>query len=305
MSADQLKQDRSRSSGPFQYYADHSAMSDPGRRRSLFARLPDDIRSLASIVADLGIYDVVAKDFYACDLGAARKSEIHIRSLEKRLDRIVELDGRPLSARREVDNRIAGRCNSFTLTLVGILRHKGIPARSRCGFGGYFNPPRYEDHWVCEYWNAEQRRWMLVDAQLDAVWRRKLRLSFDPCDVPRDQFLTAADAWQRYRRGVADPEKFGISFAGLFGRWFMASSVVRDFAALNKVETLPWDVWGAQPRPDATFDDHKLAYFDRLAALAADPDANFAGLRRHYEDDEPVRAPAAVFNALLQQQEAL
>ncbi len=290
---------------PVSYYARHGPMSNPGRHRTLLDLLPKDVESLACIVANLGIYDVVAKDFYQCDLSPLRRSEIHIRAFEKRLDRTRELDDRPLSESRAPEKRMVGRCNSFALALVGILRDRGVPARSRCGFGAYFNPPNFEDHWVCEYWNAEKRRWILVDAQLDAVWRQKLRLSFDPCDIPRDQFLTAAEAWQRYRRGAADPEKFGISFAGLFGRWFMDGSVIRDVAALNKLETLPWDIWGAQPRPDATFDNTRLAYFDQLAALASDPDANLDVLRHRYESDEGVRVPSTVFNALLQKPEAL
>jgi len=84
----------------------------------------------------------------------------------------------------------------------------------------------------------------------------------------------------------------------------MAGSVIRDVAALNKLETLPWDIWGAQPRPDATFDNTRLAYFDQLAALASDPDANLDVLRHRYESDEGVRVPSTVFNALLQKPEA-
>jgi hypothetical protein len=42
-------------------------------------------------------------------------------------------------------------------------------------FGAYFNPPKFEDHWVCEYWDAERRGWALADAQLDAVWYEKIR----------------------------------------------------------------------------------------------------------------------------------
>jgi hypothetical protein len=151
----------------------------------------------------------------------------------------MALEDRPLSAARPPDKRIAGRCNSHALTLVSMLRANGVPARSRCGFGAYFNPPKFEDHWVCEYWDAERRRWALADAQLDAVWCEKISVSFEACDVPREQFLTAADAWRRYRHGAANPQMFGISFAGLFGEWFMAASVIRDLAALNKVETLP------------------------------------------------------------------
>jgi hypothetical protein len=74
------------------------------------------------------------------------------------------------------------------------------------------------------------------------------------------------------RRG--DPQMFGIPFARLYGEWFMAASVIRDLAALNKVETLPGDVWGVMPRPGATLDGSQRDYFDQLAALPFDPDAN-------------------------------
>ena len=131
--------------------------------------------------------------------------------------------------------------------LVTMLRAKGVPARSRCGFAAYFNPPNFEDHWVCEYWDAQDRRWRLADPQIDDVWRRRLNIGFDTLDLPRTQFLTASEAWRRCRSGEADEQQFGISFAGLRGLWFVAGSLVRDMAALNKMEMAPWDVWGAQP----------------------------------------------------------
>jgi hypothetical protein len=159
-------------------------MSDPGQRRALFDSLPGDVRSLAGIIHGLGIYDVVAKAFYGCDLSAEWQNEIHIRRMEKRLDRIMALAERPLTIARAPDHRIAGRCNSFTLMLVSMLRANGVPARSRCGFAAYFNPPRFEDHWVCEYWDAARRRWILADAQLDTVWCEKMRIAFDPLMFP-------------------------------------------------------------------------------------------------------------------------
>ena len=82
--------------------------------------------------------------------------------------------------------------------------------------------------------------------------------------------------------------------------------LVRDLAALNKVETLPWDVWGAMPGPDAPLRDDQLALFDRLlAALTQKPDASFAEVRGLYEDDGRLRVPGTVFNSLLQRQEAI
>jgi hypothetical protein len=177
-----------------------------------------------------------------------------------------------------------------------------VPARSRCGFAAYFNPPNFEDHWVCEYWDAQDRRWRLADPQIDDVWRRRLGIHFDTLDLPRTQFLTASDAWRRCRSGQADEQQFGISFAGLRGLWFLAGSLVRDMAALNKMEMAPWDVWGAQPQPRAEFD---LAFFDELAALTRDPERTFAELRRRYDSDDHLRVPPIVFNALNRRPETI
>jgi hypothetical protein len=73
------------------------------------------------------------------------------------------------------------------------------PARPRCGFGAYFLPNHYEDHWVCEYWNEAGGRWVLVDAQLDELQRNVLETSFDTLDVPRDQFIVGGAAWKMCR----------------------------------------------------------------------------------------------------------
>jgi hypothetical protein len=52
----------------------------------------------------------------------------------------------------------------------------------------------------------------LVETQLDDISRDRLHISFDPLDVPRDQFLTASVAWRRCRRREVDPAAFGVSF---------------------------------------------------------------------------------------------
>ena len=84
------------------------------------------------------------------------------------LDRLLAQDGQPLGVARPVDDRLVGVCRHFTVLLVAMLRAQGVPARARCGFGAYFTPGRFEDHWVCEYWHSAEGRWILVDAQIDA-----------------------------------------------------------------------------------------------------------------------------------------
>ena len=286
----------------FAFYASHSPMTDPGEASALIDPLPHDVAALTRLIQGLGIYDVVARDFYGFEAPENRLSEIHLRPIAKRLARIMELDDQPLHIARKPERRALQRCNSFALMLVTMFRAKGVPARSRCGFAAYFNPPNFEDHWVCEYWDAQDRRWRLADPQIDDVWRRRLGIHFDTLDLPRTQFLTASDAWRRCRSGEADEQQFGISFAGLRGLWFVAGSLVRDMAALNKMEMAPWDVWGAQPQPRAEFD---LAFFDELAALTRDPEHTFAELRRRYDEDDRLRVPPTVFNALNRRPEAI
>lgn len=56
--------------------------------------------------------------------------------------------------------------------LMAMLRHQGVPACARCGFGTYFRPNRNKDHLVVEYWKAADERWVMVDKQLDVLQRR-------------------------------------------------------------------------------------------------------------------------------------
>jgi hypothetical protein len=117
--------------------------------------------------------------------------------------------------------------------------------------------------------------------------------------------VIAADAWAQCRAGDADPSKFGIFKGDLRGLWFIAGNLVHDVAALNKMEMLQWDVWGAMPPPNEPLQDDQLAFFDRLASLTRAPDSSFAELRKLYEGDDRLRVPATVFNAVLNRPEAI
>jgi hypothetical protein len=284
-------------------YATHSAFSDPGRHRAAIEGLPDDPATIAATVQGWCLHDFVAEPFYGVTVPPARTDEIHIRPVEALLDRLLELDGRPLAEPRPADKRLAIRCRHYAVLMISILRTKGVPSRMRGGFSAYLNPPFFEDHWIVERRDAE--RWLLADPQLDAVWQQRLGEAFDPLDVPRDRFIVAADAWKRCRAGAADPAKFGISVGNLHGLWFVASSLVRDLAALNKVELLPWDVWGAQPGPGADVPAADLELFDRIGSVTADPERPAKQFASLYASEPRLAVGANVFNAIRMRQEAL
>ena len=280
-----------------EFYTRPGTMTDAGRYADLLAGLPDDPAALAAVLHGLVIHEHMAEG-YGVHLSDADRRTVHVRPAADLLAEIVARDPRPLAEARPPEGRLPGNCRHFTVLMAAMLRAHGTPARARCGFGGYFGTDMFEDHWVCEYWHSGQRRWRLIDAQIDDVQLGWFKIGFDLTDVPRDQFLIGGDAWARIRSGRADPAKFGLSMlAGEAGDWFIAGNLMRDGAALLNTELLPWDCWGAMPRPEDPIGDDLASLFDELARLTQAPDAGLAGLRRLY-DDERLRVPAKVRNAV-------
>jgi len=277
------------------FYLKPGIMTTPGRCQPLFADLPRGVAALAKLAQGLVIHEFLTEQ-YGVTLTDERRATVHTRTVTDMLELMMAEDSRPLTVAREPACRLTGDCRHFTVLTVAMLRAQGTPARARCGFGGYFGTGWFEDHWVCEYWDEPARRWRLADAQIDDVQHKLFGIDFDLMDVPRDGFLVAADAWLACRAGREDPARFGLSGLNEAGYWWIAANMVRDLAALNDMEMLPWDVWGAMPKPDDTVDE---ALFDRLAELTRDPAATFGDLTAAYAADDRLRVPPVVFNAVL------
>ncbi|TAJ25523.1 MAG: transglutaminase domain-containing protein [Reyranella sp.] len=260
--------------------------------------LPRGPAALAGIVQGLLIHEHIAGS-YGVDLSQEQHGQAHVRSVEGILAGIKARDPAPLASARAPAARQVGVCSHFALMHATLLRAQGIEARARCGFGAYFETAKFVDHWVTEYWNAAEKRWVLVDSQIDDHQRKLFGVDFDLLDVPRDKFLVAGDAWQLCREGKLDPKQFGVM--DMWGLWFVGSNVIRDIASLAGRTMLPWDVWGAMTQHDTELD---LALIDRLAALSAAPDADPAALRAAYADPR-VTVPASVFNAVLKRVDAV
>lgn len=263
------------------YFKQQGRMSDPGSQMSLFNDLPTSIPELVKLVQGVTIH-VFWTERYGFNAPPERMAELQLRSMEKRLARTLELDPRPLTEPRSIEKKLLGNCRDHSLLLVAMLRHQGIPARARCGFGAYFMPDHFEDHWVVEYWNQAQSRWVFVDAQLDELQCDVLKINFDVLDVPRDQFIVGGKAWQMCRTGEQDPAKFGIF--DMHGLGFVRGDFVRDVASLNKMELLPWDCWGVILNEQID-DPADLAALDEVAALTAGDVPDFDAVRARYESD--------------------
>ena len=117
----------------------------------------------------------------------------------------------------------------------------------------------------------------MVDPQLDATWRRMIGFEGDAFSITSTEFVTAGPAWQAWRRGDIDAGRFGLSAVNEHGPHWIAGNLRLDLASMNKVEMLPWDVWGSGWRPGEQPTEAQLRLFDAVAELTVDPDARPLG----------------------------
>src|SRR5260221_4475240 len=184
-----------------EFYRTSTTMTRLDRHRNLLAALPQDPAALAGIVQNLLIYEHFAELFYSVELTTERRQESHLRQVDRILDAVRRRADRPVQLTRAPAGRAVGICRPFALLLVALLRHQGIAARARVGFAAYFNPGYFEDHWICEYWRAEDFRWCRVDPQIDAILEDRPQNSFDFLHLPGDPFLTPSGPWRPRRPG--------------------------------------------------------------------------------------------------------
>lgn len=247
-------------------YASHGALSDPRGHAAAFARLPRDVATLCRVVQGLLIHDYYALKLYGTPPRHIVEASRATQPVAARLDTILAASGQPLDQARAPFERAVGTCRDFALLLCALLRQQGVAARVRCGFARYFSAAGWEDHWVCEYWHAEEARWALADPELDEAHCSHLKIAFDPADMPRAQFLVAWEAWERCRAGAEAEESFGHGEAR--GAWFLQVNLARDLLSLCKRETSAWDGWRSWPAETRALDEAALKRSDGLAALA-------------------------------------
>jgi hypothetical protein len=265
------------------FYATPGPMTDLSVLSDQLDGLAADVGELCAVVQGLIVHPLWG-DLYGVTDVAHREEELQLRPAAAILSKALEIDGAPLSVSRPPTSRALGNCRDFSTVTSALLRHQDVPARARCGFATYFEPGKFVDHWVVERWDGQT--WVLTDAQLDKLQLEAIKADFDPLDVPRDRFIDAGRAWAMCRSGQADPDTFGI--LDMWGAWFIRGNVIRDLAALNKVELLPWDAWGAGDIDDPPSDEH----VDGVAAVTAT--GRLEEAQNLYESDPALKVPEVI-----------
>ena len=245
-------------------HARHTPYANPGRHADLVAALPADPESLSAVARNVIVHYRASGE----QLPDSSRHDIDARWLESILDLDQSRHPRPLDHPRAVTERVQGCCRDHTLFCVGALRSRGIPARSRVGYVGYFVDGWHHDHVIVEAW-------------LDGRWRR-----FDPevadprptlpspMDIPRGElggtgFVTAAEVWIGFRRGELDPSTYGVGpeVPGFRGERFVFDEVIHEVAHRFGDELLLWDGWGRIGEPDEPVSDEDARWLDEIAQL--------------------------------------
>jgi excinuclease ABC subunit A len=269
------------------YYLEHSPITDPGPYAHLYAGLPDDLPGLVQIIQGQMVHRNAVR-LYRVDLTRESRAEQHLRTMQQRLARIVELSPDPLTVAREPKERTVGLCRDFAVFLVSLLRYKGVPARMRVGFADYLSDKNEfkSDHWISEYWDTARSRWVLVDPDVGGMPRELLGLQIacNLFDLRRNRdFYVAGSAWRLARAGKVRSDLFRYS-----GRWkgfpCIRGNLLHDFQALNRLELALYDYWDElhyKPETQMTVEDK--ATLDRVAALTVDPETTFEELRSYFD----------------------
>ncbi|HWS33783.1 MAG TPA: transglutaminase-like domain-containing protein [Actinoplanes sp.] len=235
--------------------------------RAALDDLPDDPVALLALAHRLVIQPTDAGQL---ELPPGRFAENQLRPAASLIRTLLTLDPAPLTAGRPPQRRVIGTCRHFAVLTCALLRHRGIPARARCGFATYFQPGFGLDHWVVEF-RTGSGGWVRADPEAIG-----LPVLAEPEALAPGEFLTGGEAWSRFRTGDLDASRFGVHGTENFGPAEIRGNTIRDLAALNKVETLPWDEWG---RMDASYQGRTGAGYDLLidtiatACAADDPEA--------------------------------
>jgi hypothetical protein len=254
----------------------------------LLDQLPAEISKLVQVIQGLMLHLHWAENL-GISLNRIRREEANLRTIQDRLGKLIELQDAPLTEGRLLTRKTVGTCRDFSLLFTAALRHQGIPARARCGFGTYFVKGSFEDHWVGEYWLAEEERWVMVDPQLDPFQIDALGIDFDPLDLPRTKFVTGAQAWELCRAKRVDPKRFGIF--RMRGLDFVKGDLIRDFLSLNKVEILPWDNFMLINTSFIRMNKEEKDLMDRLARISTGEERDFLLLRAAFAANQEKLLP--------------
>lgn len=206
------------------FYRQYSEFTDPGEYAYLYKNLPDSLPELCSLIrsqlvhpyGDLPKYrDLIPKERW--------NEDIKYPSVKSILEGLLSYDSSGIVPNRKPEDRLVLICRANAILLASIMKHRGIPARVRYGHATYIAPEYHISHAICEVWDENENRWILVDASMDKV------------DFSREEFDFSNEAWLLMQKGEIDPDLYGLP-GKYMGSGSIVGKVPSDLACLLGTE---------------------------------------------------------------------
>lgn len=280
-----------------EHYLSFSTFTNPGLYKDLLRELPDDVREIGRLVRQNFVHRTTLawgntksnSDLRFGDMNEMpwwrQPEDDNLTTAVAMLAELYRRDERGLTPDRKVNDKLVLTCRYDSILMASILKSKGIPARVRSGFAPYFIANNSIDHWINQYWDDTQQRWITIDADGSISHNG----DFDAYDMPEGTFDWSAKAWLDVRQGKTAPAYYwnAADFSGLMP---IAWALFHDFHCLMNNEKIylhhPKMVcYGDFPK----LTDAQLKDIDDLAGLLLNPDDNYDELLSVWENNKDFR----------------
>ena len=279
------------------HYLEFSIFTNPGLYKNYLKTLPDEVKELGELLRKNFVH---RSTLHAGNVGTnadmkygdmkempwwRQAEDDNLTTTAAMIAEFFRRDEKGLTPEKKVEDKLVLTCRYVAILMVSILKTKGIPARVRSGFAGYFeNTKDSWDHWITQYWSTSENRWITVD--VDGSWHRT---GFDMYDIPEGKFDFSAQTWLGVRKGEMSENHFRNA-GGFDGLIAIVWALFYDFHCIMNNEILylhhpELTMYGNFPKLPAD----KLKEMDDLATLMINPEGNFDKLRDIWETKKEFR----------------
>lgn len=283
-----------------EHYKKTGIFTYAGCYKDYFCSLPDDVPTLGRLICSQVIHRVTLKegntnanrtllygDMDRYPWYRMRCEDDILLTAPALAAELFRLDERGFVKDREAEHKIVVTCRYVSVLMSAILKAKGIPARCRTGFAPYFKEGVSMDHWINQYYNEKEARWITFDA--DGFYEES-GMPLSQYDIPADSFDWAAKAYLAVRNGETDGKQY--LYADGLGTCSLPALVrylIYDFHALMNQELtytfLPSFLGGRLDK----LTEEELQELDALAAWLLEPDRYFHELCAFWERERKYR----------------
>jgi hypothetical protein len=261
----------SATSSPPDCYLQFGGNTDPGELGYLYNSITTDLTGICKLIKQQLIHPTRIKDFP--ELSGLEGEDTNFYSVRDMLAELLKRNPRGLVQDRAPAERLRVSCRFHALLLVSILRAQGIPSRVRVGFASYLSPPGLNksiDHWICEVWDRQRTKWILVDPDL-----RKI-------DFDRSEFDFAGDVWLRVQNHGEDPSRYGV--ARWWGKEYIKANVIHDLSCVLNTELIYREGPLLSREGLSAFTASDFSLLNEVAQALGNVDNNLEILRQLHKD---------------------